>query len=162
MLGQTVVKRTVTNVGTSSATYHATAVMGGDITANVNPATLTLAPGQSANFTVTLVPAATTPRFTWEYGSLTWTDGTHVVRSPMQVNLGAAIAAPKDVSATTVSGSRLITITSGFSGKACAEGLREGGHTVIEYDVKRDLRALVDFLRPAAGGGPGTSGDLLN
>ncbi len=40
------------------------------------------------------------------------------------------------------------------SGKACAAGLREGGHTVIEYDVKRDLRALVDFLRPAAGGGP--------
>lgn len=40
------------------------------------------------------------------------------------------------------------------SGKACAEGLREGGHTVVEYDVQRDLRALVDFLRPAAGGGP--------
>ena len=40
------------------------------------------------------------------------------------------------------------------SGKACAEGLREGGHTVIEYDVQRDLRALVEFLLPAAGGGP--------
>lgn len=40
------------------------------------------------------------------------------------------------------------------SGKACAEGLREGGHTVLEYDVQRDLRALVEFLRPAAGGGP--------
>lgn len=40
------------------------------------------------------------------------------------------------------------------SGKACAGGLRDGGHTVIEYDVTRDLRALVDFLRPAAGGGP--------
>jgi D-alanine-D-alanine ligase len=40
------------------------------------------------------------------------------------------------------------------SGKACAEGLREGGHEVIEYDVKRDLRALIDFLRPADGGGP--------
>ncbi len=40
------------------------------------------------------------------------------------------------------------------SGKACAEGLREGGHEVIEYDVKRDLRALVEFLRPANGGGP--------
>jgi D-alanine-D-alanine ligase len=40
------------------------------------------------------------------------------------------------------------------SGKACAEGLREGGHTVIEYDVKRDLRALIDFLRPVRGGGP--------
>ena len=40
------------------------------------------------------------------------------------------------------------------SGKACAQGLREGGHAVIEYDVRRDLRALIDFLRPAAGGGP--------
>lgn len=40
------------------------------------------------------------------------------------------------------------------SGKACAEGLREGGHEVVEYDVKRDLRTLVDFLRPATGGGP--------
>ena len=40
------------------------------------------------------------------------------------------------------------------SGKACTEGLREGGHEVVEYDVKRDLRALVDFLRPAGGGGP--------
>ena len=40
------------------------------------------------------------------------------------------------------------------SGKACAAGLREGGHDVVEYDVKRDLRALVDFLRPAGGGGP--------
>jgi D-alanine-D-alanine ligase len=40
------------------------------------------------------------------------------------------------------------------SGRACAEGLREGGHEVLEYDVTRDLRALVDFLRPSAGGGP--------
>ena len=48
------------------------------------------------------------------------------------------------------------------SGKACAEGLREGGHTVIEYDVKRDLRALVDFLRPAAGGGPDVAFNALH
>ena len=40
------------------------------------------------------------------------------------------------------------------SGKACAAGLREGGHSVVAYDVHRDLRALVEFLRPAAGGGP--------
>jgi D-alanine-D-alanine ligase len=40
------------------------------------------------------------------------------------------------------------------SGRACAEGLREGGHEVLEYDVTRDLRALIDFLRPSAGGGP--------
>jgi len=48
------------------------------------------------------------------------------------------------------------------SGKACAEGLREGGHSVIEYDVKRDLRALVDFLRPAGGGGPDVAFNALH
>lgn len=48
------------------------------------------------------------------------------------------------------------------SGKACAEGLREGGHTVIEYDVKRDLRALVDFLRPSSGGGPDVAFNALH
>ena len=37
------------------------------------------------------------------------------------------------------------------SGKACAEGLREGGHEVIEYDVKRDLRALT-LSNPELGG----------
>jgi D-alanine-D-alanine ligase len=40
------------------------------------------------------------------------------------------------------------------SGKACVEGLREGGHEVLEYEVKRDLRALIEFLRPASGNGP--------
>jgi D-alanine-D-alanine ligase len=48
------------------------------------------------------------------------------------------------------------------SGKACAEGLRESGHTVIEYDVRRDLRALVDFLRPASGGGPDVAFNALH
>jgi len=48
------------------------------------------------------------------------------------------------------------------SGKACAEGLREGGHNVVEYDVKRDLRALVEFLRPAAGGGPDVAFNALH
>jgi len=40
------------------------------------------------------------------------------------------------------------------SGRACAEGLREGGHDVLEYDVTRDLQALLDFLRPGAASGP--------
>jgi D-alanine-D-alanine ligase len=48
------------------------------------------------------------------------------------------------------------------SGKACASGLREAGHSVVEYDVKRDLRALVDFLRPAAGGGPDVAFNALH
>jgi len=40
------------------------------------------------------------------------------------------------------------------TGRACGAALREAGYTVTEIDVTRDLRALVEALRPAAGGGP--------
>jgi hypothetical protein len=126
MLGSTQVKRTVKNVGATTATYTAAATIGGGMTATVSPATLTLAPGASANFTVTIAPGAATPKFTWEYGTLTWSDGTHSVRSPIQVALGQSISAPSDVSATTVSGSRMFTISTGFAGKATAnKGMRD-------------------------------------
>ena len=126
MLGTTQVKRTVKNVGASSATYTAATTLGGGMTATVSPSSLTLAPGASANFTVTIAPGAATPKFTWEYGSLTWSDGTHSVRSPIQVALGQSISAPSDISATTVSGSRMFTISTGFAGHAGAnKGMRD-------------------------------------
>ncbi len=40
------------------------------------------------------------------------------------------------------------------TGRACADALREAGYDVVELDVTRDLRSLVDLLRPAGGGGP--------
>ena len=116
MVGTTVVNRTVTNVGTAQATYTATATLPG-MNVTVNPATLTLAPGATGSFSVTVAPLASTPKFTWAYGSLSWTDGTHVVRSPLQANLGASISAPADETANTTSGSRLFTIQTGFNGK---------------------------------------------
>jgi hypothetical protein len=126
MLGATTVKRTVTNVGSATATYTASATLGGGLTVAVSPASLTLQPGKSASFNVTITPGASTPKFTWEYGSLTWTDGTHVVRSPVQVNLGNSISAPSDFTANTVSGSRIFTISTGFSGKPTAlKGMKD-------------------------------------
>jgi D-alanine-D-alanine ligase len=38
------------------------------------------------------------------------------------------------------------------TGRACADALREAGYRVVELDVTRDLRALIDFLRPAGSG----------
>ena len=127
MVGTTVIRRTVTNVGTSNATYTASAVMqSADIAATVSPSTLTLAPGASAPFTITMTPSATAPKFTWEYGTLTWSDGTHNVRSPIQVALGQSIQAPADLPANTVSGSRMFTISTGFSGKSSAlKGMKD-------------------------------------
>jgi len=126
MLGTTVVKRSVTNVGSSPATYTASAAMGGGIGVTVTPSTLSLAPGATANFTVTIAPSAATPKFTWQYGTLTWTDGTHVVRSPLQANLGSSISAPADFSANTVSGSKVFTINTGFNGHSNAlKGMKD-------------------------------------
>ena len=119
MTGPTTVRRTVTNVGTSSATYAAVASLT-NMSVAVTPPSLTLTPGQSANFTVTVTPTAATPKFTWQYGSLTWSDGVHTVRSPLQANLGSAISSPARQTATTISGSRTFTVTTGFAGKMSA------------------------------------------
>ncbi len=125
MTGPTTVKRTVTNVGTSSATYAATATLT-SMTVAVAPTSLTLTPGQSGNFTVTVTPTAATPKFTWQYGSLVWSDGVHTVRSPLQANLGQAISAPPRQTATTLSGSRTFTVVTGFAGKMAAlKGIKD-------------------------------------
>ena len=57
---------------------------------------------------------------------MVWTDGTHVVRSPLQANLGTSVTAPSDLAATTVSGSRTFTIGTGFGGKLTAlKGMKD-------------------------------------
>jgi hypothetical protein len=132
----------VTNVGTSSATYASTATLT-NMTVAVTPPSLTLTPGQSGNFTVTVTPTAATPKFTWQYGSLSWTDGTHVVRSPLQANLGSAISAPARQTATTLSGSRAFTVTTGFAGKMAAlKGIKDvtlGAPTTLTPNANIDI-----------------------
>ncbi len=124
VVGSTTVTRRVRNVGSSPATYNATATLPG-FTVVVTPATLTLSPGQSATFTVTLTPAGVADG-QWSYGSLVWNDGVHVVRSPLTARTGKTINAPAQVTGTTVSGSRLITIGTNFSGRPSADsGLKD-------------------------------------
>jgi len=154
MLGTTTVKRTVRNVGSSAAVYTAAAAVNG-MTTTVTPSTLSLAPGQSASFTMTIAPAANTPKFTWEYGSLTWSDGAgHNVRSPIQVALGQSISAPSDINANTVSGSRLFTISTGFAGHASAnKGLRDvtmGPATTLAPNKNVDAAAVCKATGPTA------------
>ena len=119
MTGPTVVTRRVTNVGNTAATYTATATLP-TMTVAVSPASFTLQPGATQQFTVTVTPTASTTKFVWNYGSLVWSDGTHTVRSPMQANVGASIVGPADQTATTVSGSRTFTLRTGFAGKPSA------------------------------------------
>ena len=125
VVGSVTFPRTVTNVGSSSATYTASASVPG-FTTVVTPSTLTLAPGASASFTVKLT-ATNAAEGVWNYGQLVWSDGAggHSVRSPIQAKVGKPITASvTDIAANTVSGTRLMTVRTGFNGRM---GLKQGG-----------------------------------
>jgi subtilisin family serine protease len=114
MAGTETVPRRVKNVGTTTATYTVSASVPG-IDVAVSPSTLTLAPGEEGSFTVTFTRAGA-PLGEWAKGSLTWTDGTHVVRAPVAVQ-PVPIAAPADVSgAASASGSLTYQVTPGSTG----------------------------------------------
>jgi subtilisin family serine protease len=108
------VTRTVRNVGSTTAKYTATAsVPGFDVA--VSPSKLTLAPNATATFTVKFT--RTTAEFNqWAIGSLTWSDRTHGVRSPITLR-PVAVAAPEEVhGAASASGSVQFKATPGFTG----------------------------------------------
>ncbi len=113
--GSVKVKRRVTNVGASTATYSGT-VSVPNFDSKVVPAELTLAPGATGTFDVTLTVKATTPASAWQFGNLTWTDGTHVVRIPVQARTGQPIIAPAEMTSDKVSGSKLFLVKTGYSG----------------------------------------------
>ena len=112
------VTRKVTNVGAASATYSAAASVPG-FTSVVTPSSLTLLPGETKSFTLKLTAAGAVDNV-WNYGALVWTDGSHVVRSPVTARTGKAITAPADITGTTASGTRLITVKTGFTGRMTA------------------------------------------
>ena len=113
--GSVTVRRKVTNVGGASATYNATASVPG-FSALVTPSTLSLAPGATGSFTVKLT-ANGAAAGVWQFGSLSWTDGNRVVRSPVTARVGQPITAPAEMTSDKVSGSKLFTVKTGFSGR---------------------------------------------
>jgi subtilisin family serine protease len=114
LAGIETVTRRVKNVGSSEATYTAAAsVPGFDVV--VEPSELTLAPGAEATFTVSFT-RTDSPLGAWAIGSLTWTDGSHTVRSPMALQ-AVSVSAPDEVHGdASASGSEEFQIVPGFTG----------------------------------------------
>jgi hypothetical protein len=120
--GTVTVRRSVTNVGATTATYTATGSVPG-FTTVVSPSTLTLAPGATGSFTVRLA-GTTAPVNVWQFGSLTWADGNHTVKIPMSARAGLPITAPGEIGNDKVTGSKLFTVKTTYSGTLTA---RKGG-----------------------------------
>jgi hypothetical protein len=98
LAGVQTVKRTVTNVGGGTATYNYTLTGMTGFTVEVMPATLVVGPGETGSYTVKFT-RTTAALNEYTGGQLTWSDGTHTVRSPI-VARPVALAAPAEVSGT--------------------------------------------------------------
>jgi hypothetical protein len=98
LAGSQTVKRKVTNVSGTQATFTSAVSGMTGITATVEPSSLTLAPGRTGEFTVTFTRTNAALN-TYTGGQLTWTNtaGGNAVRVPMVVR-PVALAAPAAVS----------------------------------------------------------------
>ncbi|KAI3468816.1 hypothetical protein Pfo_025479 [Paulownia fortunei] len=77
--------RTVTNVGAANSTYTASLYMPALISVTVEPTVLTFsAVGETQTFMVNVTGPAISQQPIMS-GAITWTDGTHVVRTPLMV-----------------------------------------------------------------------------
>jgi hypothetical protein len=97
LVDQTLTRR-VTNVG-ASGTYTVQVQAPAGVGVEVTPGSLTLAEGQTAAYTVKFTTLASAVPNAYTFGSLTWSDGTHDVRSPIAVR-PLAVRAPAEVRAT--------------------------------------------------------------
>jgi subtilisin family serine protease len=123
LAGAQTITRTVTNVG-PAGTYHVSvdAPVGVDVT--VDPASLTLAGGESASYSVTFMTNASATIGDYTFGSLTWSHGRHSVTSQIAIRPVQA-AFPGSVHGAGESGSLSFDIDFGYAGDytAAAHGL---------------------------------------
>jgi hypothetical protein len=120
-VGQQTIQRTVTNVGPNSATYTAQIHAPRGIKVEVKPATLKVPAGQSRTFRVKFSRTGSALD-AYAFGALTWTDGTHRVRSPIAIR-SAPLSAPTELAGKGKPVQYRVTF--GYSGpfKAAPRGL---------------------------------------
>lgn len=114
LAGAQTVTRTVTNVDDTAATYTAALTLPAGFTGSVSPASFTIAPGASQTYTLS-VTRTTATLGCCHFGQLVWSDGSHSVRSPIQLE-PVALAVPAQVNGTGTSGSTSWNIKTGFAG----------------------------------------------
>jgi hypothetical protein len=149
LVGSQVVTRRVTNVSHRTETYTATSAGLRGLAVRVAPSTLTLAPGESATFDVTVTAQRAARYGHFVTGTLTWRGSAgHVAVSPIVVRPDS-IAAPADVRAEGTTGSLTIRGTAGVTGvvRASIAGL------VPAQPVLLDLSpGVFDSRHPEASG----------
>jgi subtilisin family serine protease len=119
MTGVRTVTRRVTNVGDASETYSLEIEAPVGIGVQVMPASLMIGPGQTATYDVTF-NYESGPLDFYRFGSLTWVNNDHAVRSVLSIR-PLAIKAPGDILAFGGTGEVAFPVEFGYSGPYAPE-----------------------------------------
>jgi hypothetical protein len=115
LCGTQTITRTVKNVGPAGIYAVDSSDEPPGIDVEVTPSVLNLAAGATATYTVTFSSEDDAVFDEWTFGSITWSDGSHNVRSPISVK-PVAICAPDEISGTGTSGTATYEVTFGYNG----------------------------------------------
>jgi subtilisin family serine protease len=128
LAGTLMVTRSLTNVG-AAATYNVAVGAPSGVSVEVTPSTLVFGAGETKSYTVKFTTQAGAAFNEYTFGSLTWSDGGHIVRSPIAIR-PVPLAAPREITGTGTSGSRTFSVTYGYDGPftPTAQGL-QAAHT---------------------------------
>jgi hypothetical protein len=145
LAGIQTVTRTVTNVSGVKSTYAVSVSAPAGIDVVVSPTTFTLKAGQSKTYTVTFT-RTTAALNTYVFGSLTWSDGRHNVRSPIAIR-PVALAAPVQVSGNASGIS--YNVTFGYDGSFTATPRGLVPAIVITDTIVTNQSLAYDVIVPA-------------
>ncbi|WNM35761.1 S8 family peptidase [Streptomyces sp. Li-HN-5-11] len=114
LLWRQTVTRTVTNIGRTTGVYTATLQTPPGYKATVSPKRLVVPAGGSASYRVTFT--RTSAAFgDWSYGSVTWSDKHHKVRSAIALR-ATPMRAPDEATGNGATGSVTLTPRNGYRG----------------------------------------------
>jgi subtilisin family serine protease len=114
LINEVTVTRRVTNPGDEAQSFNVAVSAPPGISIDVVPASISVGPGQSASFDVT-IRYVSGPLYLWQFGSLTWVSDDHEVRSSIAIR-PAAVTAPREVVYIGGSGSESFPVTFGYNG----------------------------------------------
>jgi hypothetical protein len=118
------IRRHVTNVSDEALSFDAQVVVPPGVAVSVVPSSISLAPGTSASFDVSLAYESGPLDF-WRFGSLTWVSGERKVFSTLAVR-PRSVNAPGEITREGTSGSLSFPVEYGYTGTYAAgvHGLR--------------------------------------
>lgn len=135
--GSQTVVRTVTSVAAKTIKWKVQVDAPAGYDVSVSPSELTLAPGASASYEVTITNNGDGPIGAWRFGSLTWKGAGFKAYSPIAVN-GSLFNAPSVLSGSGTSGSGSFDVTFGYTGDYTAAPHGLAADAPVSGDISQD------------------------